>query len=495
DWFSTWTLFGPSDLQISGDGIAWSVLSRDYKYEGILRPLSPDGVVVRFSTDEPSYVPPDDLRPGEYDLYFSVADAASGDALIQLDPVRFTVAPPSTQPPVISDWQVYEALIGGPFWSLSVAPGGDEGPDSNIADLKQSPEFDVRLTDRSTGQFVQQMLSRDEWEYNRVYLREGNPLLESEGPLEIQIRYRGYGEGWGSHIWHPPSAWSSPVALQRFGTPTTLTSEPTSYSPTDLWLSWPSAPTIIDDHVYRRPQYEIWISDAVRKATVIHQTGLYSCFYWTADSLPAGLYYAWVRPTYGNGPTGAWSNVHPFEINAPPVQIVGGTRATADATPVIRWTPVDDAASYEVLIQEDGQAVSAYQRAGLTGTQHRLDEPLPRGNYRVWVRATLSSGAHSLLDDGESLIVGPATVVTSKGGLVTWNAVSDATEYELWVDRVDDNGRTIAPRILNKRVYGLTATLDLGAGKYRVWIRAIRSESGQRYLSAWSKPATVVTDS
>ena len=94
------------------------------------------------------------------------------------------------------------------------------------------------------------------------------------------------------------------------------------------------------------------------------------------------------------------------------------------------------------------------------------------------------------------LVIGPAARVSTNGTVVSWTSIADATEYELWVDRVDDAGRTLQSRVVHRDgLYGQSVTLKLASGRYRVWIRAIRSEAGMRYLSRWSVPATLFTES
>ena len=95
---------------------------------------------------------------------------------------------------------------------------------------------------------------------------------------------------------------------------------------------------------------------------------------------------------YGVVTETAWSAPVNFNIYVPPVQIVGGTGSTIDATPTISWSRVTNAASYEVWIGRPGENQPVYQRTGIRGRTHEVATALPDGDYNVWVRAHLVGG-------------------------------------------------------------------------------------------------------
>lgn len=84
------------------------------------------------------------------------------------------------------------------------------------------------------------------------------------------------------------------------------------------------------------------------------------------------------------------------------------------------------------------------------------------------------------------VLTGPAATTESQRPTFTWNSVSGATSYNVWVNNLS----TGQSSILRPTVSGTswTPSADLGIGRYRVWVQA-RNAAG--LLSGWSIPLTV----
>ena len=67
------------------------------------------------------------------------------------------------------------------------------------------------------------------------------------------------------------------------------------------------------------------------------------------------------------------------------------TELPNQALPQFYWSPVPDAASYELWIDSRWNAKKVIHRTGLTGSNVTLSEPLELGPDRAWVRAMMAA--------------------------------------------------------------------------------------------------------
>ncbi|MCA9047025.1 MAG: hypothetical protein KDA69_22030, partial [Planctomycetaceae bacterium] len=161
-------------------------------------------------------------------------------------------------------------------------------------------------------------------------------------------------------------------------------------------------------------------------------------------------------------------------------------------TPVIEWTlaTTGPSATYEIYVSSPGVRGASYHREGLVGTNHRIDRPLSLGTHRIWVRTHFADGSRSEWSAAQSLEIGPRTLVDFNAPAITWTPVRGATHYELWVDYLGGESPAVPQLIHEAFVTENRWTLSPTSpkGTYRVWVRAIRAESGDKYLARWSTP-------
>lgn len=241
------------------------------------------------------------------------------------------------------------------------------------------------------------------------------------------------------------------------------------------------------------PHYEIQIESSVTGQKVMENSIVSVNRFSVPDSLRPGGYSARVRATYDDGTIGDWSPAFTFKIASDPVLINRGTEPSVDATPTISWRPVVDASSYEVWIGPKGSRTPTYQVAGLTTAEHRVNTPLKPGTYDLFVRAHLRNGGITRWGTSTILQIGIPPVVTLKGRTISWQPVNGATRYEVWVNRVDAQGKLLAAKVINSdQIFEASTTVPASTiGKFRVWIRAIRNEAGETYYSNWSNSIDV----
>jgi hypothetical protein len=180
--------------------------------------------------------------------------------------------------------------------------------------------------------------------------------------------------------------------------------------------------------------------------------------------------------------------------------------ATVDATPLVSWSASLGAQSYVVTLTSTATGKVVYQASEDAGkVAHRVTTVLPNDTYSVSIQAVLPNGARTapgVFKVGGGFVLKRMTVgvapksVTILPSKVTWQAVDAATRYDVWINYIDSKGKT--ERILRQDAFGTALPLSSGltsrAGEYRVWIRAIRNESGQEYTSRWSEVKTLLVN-
>ncbi|MEI7699788.1 MAG: hypothetical protein WCK86_08340, partial [Planctomycetia bacterium] len=109
--------------------------------------------------------------------------------------------------------------------------------------------------------------------------------------------------------------------------------------------------------------------------------------------------------------------------------------------------------------------------------------------YDVWVRAVGGkfisnwSAVRSFSIAMPPVILSPvANATTGSKPLFSWTAVTGTERYELWVENIASKTRVIYEKNLTRTSF--TATSNLAAGGYRLWVRAV-SVMGE--FSGWTK--------
>ena len=260
-------------------------------------------------------------------------------------------------------------------------------------------------------------------------------------------------------------------------------SESSGLASPELLPAWPPARNAAET-----AQYELRIDRVSNSQTVVTEESLSTTEFAVPSQLSPDVYAAQVRATYSDGTAGEWSAAYHFRVMSAPVLITGGLETTVDATPNISWQPTNDASSYELWIGLKGSRIASYRASGLTETAHRVETPLTNGTYDVFVRAHHANGTMSRWGMPHSLQLGVAPIVQASGRIISWQPVNGATRYELWVNRIDADSNASARRVMHDdQMFATSATLPSDAGTYRIWVRAIRDEAGDTYISNWSR--------
>ena len=187
------------------------------------------------------------------------------------------------------------------------------------------------------------------------------------------------------------------------------------------------------------------------------------------------------------GGSSFWTSPLPYEVvRSATVSITSSNAATVDGTPTILWKAVTNAKTYEVVVTQVGFIKSLYVHDGIVGTSHLVAVPLQPATYQIQVRAIFADGSRTALSTIQTLVIGPAPVLSISGRKLQWTAVNGATSYEVWVNYV---GTLPQRQIVYESSYvrtQLTLPTTLPKGKFKAWVRAIRAEGGETYAGLWT---------
>jgi predicted phage tail protein len=275
-------------------------------------------------------------------------------------------------------------------------------------------------------------------------------------------------------------------ALDGFGN-TSLWSAPLDFVASDL-----EAPTLIGPSVSASLQptfnwnvvagahhYDIWVQDRSTQQ-VWRDTNVPGTTWAPSNPLtPGNSYRWWVRAIDAGGDAGPWSAFLDFGVSelTPPTLI--GPSGSAIPLPTFGWNAVASAAAYDIWIRnlDTGQLL---QRANVTSTTWTPDGPLDQGHaYRWWVRAVGVDGLRgpwsSPLDFSIAVLPAPSLVgptgTSSPLPTFSWNAVADATSYDIWVQD-QQTGQVLRDSAVVGTTWVPNELLRQGHD-YRWWVRAI----------------------
>ena len=239
--------------------------------------------------------------------------------------------------------------------------------------------------------------------------------------------------------------------------------------------------------------YQIWLSSRSTNTALYMPDGIMSEGYRPPADLPIGLYTYWVRATTGNE-TSPWSAAYNFEVVTPPV-INDTNSETFDPQPTFTWDAIPGATSYNAWLNRvDVQPAEVVEVVPVSGTSYQPTSELPFGKYKLWIRGVAESTSPNLPDVitnfsvGFEFEVGGRPVVTSSAltsdttPTFTWDAVGEATSYEVFVSDASNPGVALF-RQAGISGTSYTVPTSLAEGDYRFWVRAFGTNN-QR--TAWS---------
>jgi murein DD-endopeptidase MepM/ murein hydrolase activator NlpD len=245
-------------------------------------------------------------------------------------------------------------------------------------------------------------------------------------------------------------------------------------------LTWSNVPTAV--------KYEFQVDDILRlKSFVVSSSSSTLTSLTLPNPLPMGMYEVRVRAVDARRERTSWSTAISFTVVPVPTTTLTPL-STFDRTPVLRWSAVLGARSYEVVLLDSKTGATIYRTSEIRSTVWTTPANLAVGTYTWQVRASAEYDVHSAFSTLRNLTIGGQPQMLAPlnptPGSVTfrWNPVQLATRYEL---------RVVSESALQTDVLRLTTvpgtekeiSRTLPAGSYRVWLRAF-GPNGE--ASAWS---------
>ncbi|MBC7964969.1 MAG: right-handed parallel beta-helix repeat-containing protein, partial [Fuerstia sp.] len=189
-----------------------------------------------------------------------------------------------------------------------------------------------------------------------------------------------------------------------------------------------------------------------------------------------GKYRVWIQPVFSTG-AGNWNAPRDITILTsaewqpmPRVQLV--------SRPTFSWKTLPGAVKYDLWIDNFSTGQRQLVRQDVTGTSYTPPVDLPMGLYRAWVRGIDAAGIHaawSVLQ--EALVVpkvtpiGPLSATFDRTPTFSWNPVTGAASYELYV-----RNQTTGAMVINGQsvmATNFTPASNLTDGPYRWWTLAV----------------------
>lgn len=350
--------------------------------------------------------------------------------------------------------------------------------------------YELSVANQTTGQ-------------TSYYLATSTPVSHTAGSDFLQGNYqarvRAVSSNGQSSAWSSPAFFSVDIPTPSRPSVTKPSGTMATLRPAFEWTAGTNAAS-----------YTIWINNLATGQRVIYKTGVTGTT-WTPDSdLAEGRYRVWVQAVNSAAEASTWSTAVDFRIEIPAPStptVISPAAVVNSAVARIEWTAATGAAGYDLWIRNLTTGEAQYIReTSLPSDKTWFETPaLPQGAYRVWVRASGSTGKFSawsaardfivdLLPPNAPTVTGPvgagsSNVVTTLSPIFQWTAADRAAKYDLWVSNFT-TGQGQIIRQSNLETLSYTASL-LPQGQYRSWVRGINSANEP---GPWSTTYAFVID-
>ena len=192
-----------------------------------------------------------------------------------------------------------------------------------------------------------------------------------------------------------------------------------------------------------------------------------------------------LRSDFSTSPIPVITGPAGIESNDPNKRIVTAAR------PIVEWTPIDQAARYDVWV-ERSNGKTPYLRTTSSTNFYQFEQDIQPGRYSVWVRAVSTTGQMTAWSTPYSFeATGGVPIITYPTDNINvvpipnimWTPVLDAKSYEIWIAWVGEDAEYI--RTSGIALTTFSPTDPLPTGSYRVWVRAVRTDGT---TLPWSTP-------
>ena len=147
-----------------------------------------------------------------------------------------------------------------------------------------------------------------------------------------------------------------------------------------------------------------------------------------------------LMPVVADGVTNAWTTWPGPDVSD---VVYRETQLPNGALPEFHWSPVADAASYELWIDSRWNAKKVIHTTGLTGSGFTLSQPLELGQYRAWIRATRQDGTRTAWSPARNfqiaapeLTIEPVTDEEDTTPTIRWSGTDGAKSFSITVREI-----------------------------------------------------------
>jgi hypothetical protein len=220
-----------------------------------------------------------------------------------------------------------------------------------------------------------------------------------------------------------------------------------------------STPTYTWDEVSGATWYYLWINDPSGNIFKQWYEGSAVCSSGSCSVVPAGLTlsastHTWWIQTWNSVGYGPWSDEMSFSPTPPAkTTLVSPTGSTSDTTPTYTWDEVSGATWYYLWVNgPSGNVIKQWYDASVICSEGTCSVTpttalVSGASYSWWIQ-TWNSAGYGLWSDSMSFtpfLLGKATLVSPTGNIgtstptYTWDEVSGATWYYLWINDPSGN--------------------------------------------------------
>jgi hypothetical protein len=213
----------------------------------------------------------------------------------------------------------------------------------------------------------------------------------------------------------------------------------------------------------------------------------------TAPITLSGGAHSWWIQTWNEAGYGPWSTQMDFSLPFPgKATLVSPTGSNASNLPTYQWKVVSDVTWYYLWVQGSSGVILQQwytaDQANCTGSNCSVtpDTVLSPGSYSWWIQTWNEAGYgpwSTQMDftipspplPGKAILTSPNGSIRTSTPIYTWNEVSDATWYFLWVNGpsgvVIQQWYTSAQANCNGTTCSVTPATVLSAGTHTWWIQ------------------------
>ena len=287
------------------------------------------------------------------------------------------------------------------------------------------------------------------------------------------------------------------TSVRQFRVVKVAVSSPTgsvnSARPTIVWNHVPGTKSYTVE-IYVSPSYTIAVRQTV-SATSFTTTGQFTY----PGNLPLGTYFTRVRAIDASDAPGDWSGHQFFHVSTAPV-VMRPEAVVYTPVPIIAWTPVTGAATYNVQLLNLTNNTLVESVTGVVGTSWSPTSPLSLARYRVLVTGRSASGFLGLASAPRIFNYSPVPKIVAPGGRLAdstptfgWEAVPSASLYRLVVRQDFGNFQVVhSHNAITGTFYTLPISLPLG--RYTFSVVAVNiAKAGTGQPDAVSSPSLETT--